>query len=311
MSIPRYPEQAPISLEMRDELHPRLSNLEDGISEYTFAGLYLFRGEYNYQLSRLPEGTLVISGQKKGKRFFMLPCGAPEDKGILRQLLESHDYIKGVSESVADAHRVQLESMGYAVIEDRDNFDYLYLKSDLAALQGKKYHKKRNLVNSFVNNYDFEERFLGKDNLDDAFYILDRWRTEREDEGDYAAAREALELHEELGLKGYLVYVDDKPAAYALGEPLARGRSFAVHYEKAISEYKGIYQFINRAFASVLPRHYHYINREQDLGDPGLRQAKMTYRPQGFVKKYQVWSEEKVRSPIIPEEAEVRETQPA
>ena len=311
MSIPRFPNFEPISLEMRDELHPRLSNLEEGISEYTFAGLYLFRREYRYELAWLPEGTLVISGEKKGKQFFMLPCGPPQDKGILKQLLESHDYIKGLAEPHADAYRVELESMGYAVIEDRDNFDYLYLRSDLAALQGKKYHKKRNLVNSFVNNYDFEERFLGPDNLDDAFYILDKWREEREDEGDYPAAREELELYEELGLKGYLVYVDEKPAAYTLGEPLARGRSFAVHYEKGINDYKGIYQFINRAFAAVLPRHYQYINREQDLGDPGLRQAKMTYRPQGFVKKYQVWSADKIRSQVIPEEAEVRETQPA
>jgi len=30
------------------------------------------------------------------------------------------------------------------------------------------------------------------------------------------------------------------------------------------------------------------VNREQDLGDEGLRQAKMTYRPSGFVRKYRV-----------------------
>ena len=84
-----------------------------------------------------------------------------------------------------------------------------------------------------------------------------------------------------------------------------------MHYEKAIGEYKGIYQFINRAFASVLPRDFKYINREQDLGDPGLRQAKMTYRPYGFVKKYQVWSADKIRSQVIPEEAQIHESQPA
>lgn len=309
MSIPRYPEFAPIALDMREELHPRLANIEDGISEFTFAGLYLFRRDYNYELSWLPEGHLVISGSKKGKSFFMLPCGVPEDRGIFKRIFEEHDYIRGLSGRHADEFRAELESLGYFVIEDRDNFDYLYLKSDLAALSGKKYHKKRNLVNSFVNNYDFEERFLGRDNLEDAFYVLEQWREERDDDGDYLAAREALELTDELGLKGYLVYVDGKPAAYTLGEPLARGRSFAVHYEKAITGYKGIYQFINRAFASVLPRHYQYINREQDLGDEGLRQAKMTYRPTGFVKKYQVWRAEMIRSQVIPEE--VRETQPA
>jgi hypothetical protein len=64
---------------------------------------------------------------------------------------------------------------------------------------------------------------------------------------------------------------------------------FAVHFEKAIDDYKGIYQFINQAFAQTLPSHYQTINREQDLGDEGLRQAKMTYRPIGFVRKFKAY----------------------
>jgi hypothetical protein len=61
---------------------------------------------------------------------------------------------------------------------------------------------------------------------------------------------------------------------------------FAVHFEKALEEFKGIYQFVNQAFAASLPESYIHINREQDLGDEGLRQAKMTYRPAGFVRKF-------------------------
>jgi hypothetical protein len=82
--------------------------------------------------------------------------------------------------------------------------------------------------------------------------------------------------------------VGDTPAAYTIGEPLMKGRSFVVHFEKAADGYRGIYQFINKAFAAMLPKHYKWINREQDLGDEGLRQSKMTYRPSGFVKKYRV-----------------------
>ncbi|GHU99931.1 hypothetical protein FACS189483_09680 [Spirochaetia bacterium] len=80
--------------------------------------------------------------------------------------------------------------------------------------------------------------------------------------------------------------MEGRPAAYCLGESLARGRMFAVHFEKGIDEYKGIYQYINQAFAASLPGYYTHINREQDLGDEGLRQAKETYRPVGFVRKY-------------------------
>lgn len=288
MALPDYPELAPITLEMQADLHPALAVVEDGISEFTFANLYLFRKTYNYHLARVGD-LVVVSGTKDGKRFFMMPCGLPDDNGALERLLADHDYIKGLAERHADSNRVRLERLGWRPEEDRDNFDYLYLRSDLAALQGRKYHKKRNLVNAFINNYNYEESPLTKDNIAEAFHILEQWREERTTkDDDYDAAWEALDLVDRLGLHGYVVRVDGTPAAYTLGEALMKGRSFAVHFEKAIGDYKGIYQFINRAFASVLPRHYHYINREQDLGDEGLRQAKMTYRPFGFIKKYKV-----------------------
>jgi hypothetical protein len=106
--------------------------------------------------------------------------------------------------------------------------------------------------------------------------------------GDYAAAREALENMEYLQLCGGIFYVDDEPAAFTLGEELARGRMFAIHFEKAIlrKQYRGIYQYVNQAFTALLPDKYELINWEQDLGDPGLRQAKESYRPAGFVPKY-------------------------
>ena len=289
MEIPQYPEFAPIDLAMRSTLHPHLSMLPDGVSEYTFAGLYLFRKTYDYRLSVIQGDKLIITGNKDEKRFFMLPCGFPEhDDRIIEELFGTYDYLKGLSEANADPVRIRLENLGLKLIEDRDNFDYLYLREDLASLSGKKYHKKRNHVNAFINNYTYEERPLRKANIEDARLILEEWQAGHEEPTDYRAAREALDLFDELELKGYIVYVDGTPSAYTIGEPLMRGRSFVVHFEKANDRYRGIYQFINKAFATILPRHYTYINREQDLGDEGLRQSKMTYRPCGFVKKYRI-----------------------
>jgi hypothetical protein len=87
-------------------------------------------------------------------------------------------------------------------------------------------------------------------------------------------------------MEGALYFIGGKPVGWCLGEGLAGGTIFAVHFEKAAGGYKGVYQYMNQAFAAMLPPHYVYINREQDLGDLGLRQAKETYRPHGFVKKY-------------------------
>ncbi len=297
MEIPQYPDTAPINLDMRGQLHPRLAMLPDGVSEYTFAGLYLFRRTYDYHLSRLPNDGLLVAGRKDGESFCMLPCGLPDEDELVIELMTRYSYIKGLSESNADAAWIRMERLGYTVQEDRDNFDYLYRKADLAELSGRKYHKKRNHVNAFINNYHYDEGPLTRENRDEALMILEKWQALREDRSDYAAAREALERFEDLELKGYLVCVDGKAVAYTLGEPLMKGRSFVVHFEKAIDHYRGIYQFINKAFAAILPRHYVWINREQDLGDEGLRQSKMTYRPSGFVKKYRVIASESHRAP--------------
>jgi hypothetical protein len=143
-------------------------------------------------------------------------------------------------------------------------------------------------VNAFINNYNYEGKPLLEEFIPDALEVLESWRDGRDNPGDYKASREALEKSEELQLCGGIYYVEGKPAAYTLGEELAGGDSFVIHFEKALSQYKGIYQFVNQCFASILPEKYTYINREQDLGDPGLRQAKLSYRPVGFVKKYRV-----------------------
>ncbi len=300
MKIPLYPEFAPIDVSMRNELYPALNMLTDGISEFTFSGLYLFRDSYKYRISRIPGVTFVISGIKAGETFFYTPCCVPSCD-MVGKLLESHDYYRHLTDRQIEEHRIRLECNGLSVFEDRDQFDYLYERKDLAELSGKTYHKKRNLVNAFVSSYSYEQKPLDRSTLRDAVSVLEAWH-ERRGEGDYKAAREGLELFETLELRGAVYYVDGRPAAYCLGESLGKGKIFAVHFEKAIEDYKGIYQFINQAFAQTLPAHFKHINREQDLGDEGLRQAKMTYRPSGFVRKYRALKDEAARALLAAQE---------
>jgi hypothetical protein len=303
VSIPDYPDFIPLNIALKDILHPRLSLTPDGVSEFTFSGLYLFRNKYDYRISRHVAsdgafkndgGGFIISGKYGGKTFFMTPCCVP-DREVLDALLETHDYWKNVSESVLAPARDDLEKRGIVFTEDRDNFDYLYYRADLAELAGKKYHKKKNHVNSFLSNYpDHEQRRMSAELVPAAVEILEQWRTARisanafnsGEETEYNASKESLDLFNDLPLRGSLFFINGKSAAYCLGESIARGKMFAVHFEKAIDEYRGIYQFMNQAFASALPKFFTLINREQDLGNEGLRQAKMTYRPCGFVRKY-------------------------
>jgi len=300
MPIPSFPDFVPLTLDVKDELRPALSLAPDGVSEYTFADLYLFRRRYDYRVSRAGAAGFILSGIQPrpgeelcdpsapapGSRFFCAPCAAPE-RGVLAELFKTHDYWKGVSDSVLAPERERLEGEGLVFTEDRDNFDYLYLRAELAELAGKRFHKKKNLVNAFCRDYpDHGMKALSEELVPDALSVLEAWHRDKGGQGDYTASRESLEQLGELDLQGAVFYVAGRPAGYCLGETAAGGSMFTIHFEKALDEYRGIYQFINQAFAASLPGGITYINREQDLGDEGLRQAKMTYRPAGFVRKF-------------------------
>jgi hypothetical protein len=188
----------------------------------------------------------------------------------------------------SEAQAETLAQMGFAVSEDRDNFDYLYNRTDLAQLAGRALQKKRNLVHRFTREHSYRAAPLTTAEIPHALHVLDIWRDHYNDQADYQPSRLALENLEEFKLQGRVVYADEKPAGYSLGEPCALGRMFVVHYEKALPEMKGLSQFVNMEFAQSLPSTIQWINREQDVGELGLRQAKLTYRPSGFVKKFRV-----------------------
>lgn len=281
MDIPAFPHSSPLTEKMHSLLAPLFQLLAEGISELSFASLYLFRQRYGYRVSGVGKGLFSVSGRDAAGDFFILPFGLP-DAGTLNALFLAHKRLKAASEASL------LAGMGYDPEEDRDNFDYIYSRKDLADLPGKRFHKKRNLVRAFVDSYNYEGRSLCARYYPDARTVLAAWRGGRPDPGDFEAADEALRLNKELALCGCIYFVEGRPAAYVLGEKLARGRMYAIHFEKALAEYKGLYQFVNQSFAAILPESCELINREQDLGDPGLRQAKLSYRPVDFVRKYRV-----------------------
>ncbi len=280
--IREYPESSALSLDQRPLLHPRLQRLAEGMSELTFAGLHLFRETHHYQVSRAGEEAFIITGLD-AEPFFILPFEFPSDE-ILNSLFDRCRTMKAVSPSQAE----RLARRGCRVWEDRDNFDYLYAREKLATLSGRKLHRKKNLVNLFLRNNVCTAKPLLEEYAGDALQILEQWKTQQSRPGDHAAAKEALENMEALELCGGIFYVNEEPVAYTLGEELAQGRMFVIHFEKAVlkKEYVGIYQYVNQAFTALLPDKYELINREQDLGDPGLRRAKESYRPVDFVKKY-------------------------
>ncbi len=287
--IPSYPNFEPIGAYMHNELYPFLNNLEGGISEFTFLALLFHQKKYNYEISTLGNNVYVLTGKDKYGFFFSVLGGCPGKDNAL-QLIEKYGRWKHISEDIHESCKDAFEALNMDVEEDRDNADYLYLREKLASLAGKSLHKKRNLANNFEKNYICDVKPLDVSTAKDAGDVLDKWQSTRPEglTSDYEQCFFALSLLAFTDQHGWVIYADSKPVGWALGEYIANGKMFVVHFEKGLDEYKGVYQYVNRATAQRLPESVIYINREQDLGDEGLRQAKMTYRPVGFVQKYRL-----------------------
>lgn len=287
--IPEYPDKRPLALADRDLLTGCLSALQPLISELTFANLYLFRQVHSYALSTI-NGSIIVSGTGyDGNTYCLLPLSG--DRGTAaRQLLDFGGTLYGVDETFLNN---ELENRGYSVVDDRDNDDYLYLQSDLATLPGRKFHKKNNRINYFSCRHVYTVEPFSEAHRDGAVRLVERWARARNIDNkvsviaETAATIEAVSLFKEIMLSGVAVLVEGEVAAFALGESLNRN-TVVCHFEKADPFMEGAAQLVNREFSRSQPESCIYINREQDLGDSGLRTAKNSYHPVSLVKKFRV-----------------------
>lgn len=172
----------------------------------------------------------------------------------------------------------------------RDGFDYIYNTQDLIALSGRKYHGKRNHIASFQKTYHWHYEPITTANIEDCMRMNAEWEREnlsRNPEGiseELAAVDRAFDHYFELGFTGGLIRVDGRVVAYTLGEQLTEN-TFCTHIEKAFADVRGAYPIINREFASHALSGYAFVNREEDMGEEGLRKAKLSYYPAILLEK--------------------------
>lgn len=243
------------------------------------------------------DGFIFLRSRFNGVKSYAFPWGSGDIKNALK-ILEDDSCERGAELSFYCVAEEQLSVLSgiyggrVKVQEQRDFFDYVYLCENLATLKGRRYHSKKNHVNSFCkkNNYSFEE--LNAENVGECLRFSHEWhkngpRNPKLDEEMLVIDRAFADI-ESLGLTGALLRVDGKIVAYALGEPMADGETYCTHFEKASPEYPGAYAVINKLLAEKIAGEFKYINREDDAGSEGLRKAKTSYHPEFLVKKYYV-----------------------
>lgn len=267
-------------------------------SDASFANIYLLRNKYSTKISRYKDFIIRKYSGKGARCGYTFPLGKGD---VTKALAEIEKDAKECGERlqfafVTEEQKEVLENAmpaRFCYSSDAGDSDYIYLRSELASLSGKAFHKKKNHFSKFVRTYpDYKYYEIGACNIYDAQKVADAWYYEHlQDEdvsqlAEYKAIKEALENFEELRLIGGIIYVNDSPCAMTIASKINEN-IVDVHFEKAVGEYalNGGYAAINKLFSEKLDG-VTWLNREEDIGIEGLRKAKLSYRPKIMLKKY-------------------------
>ena len=265
-------------------------------SEYTFTNLFIWRKSYNIRYAIIDNQLCIFSRHGDlGAESVNFPIGQGNTKAAIEKLLE---YFNNYGQpplirlySHTDVEFLEKEfSDTFIITEDIDSFDYVYNTSDLIALSGSKYHAKRNHINKFRELYKFEYKPFTSELRSECQAMFDRWcNTKKETVSGISeqqdAVSELLANVETLKIKGGCITVDEKLVAFSFGEEL-NPTTAVIHLEHADTDFQGSFPVINQSFLQEEWFSFEYVNREEDMGLPGLRKAKQSYRPCHMIKKY-------------------------
>jgi hypothetical protein len=296
--MPEFPEFKPLDLNDLPVVIDLLKEYKPGTSEWTFTNLFIWRSHYGFRWSRYRDWLMVIVEEPGGGIYAMQPIGpSPRSDAVLALLSwlrEERGQAVPRIEKADSRLASELKGLKYCSVEPaRDQFDYIYLRSDLVALEGSKYRSKRNHINKLSRLYNFTYEPLRPEHIGACIELQEKWcqlRRCSEDLnllGEWEAIREILRNFSNLTVQGGVIIVGRQVCAFTVGE-LLNEETAVVHIEKADEDIPGLYPIINQQFCEQAWTGIKFINREQDLGLPGLREAKLSYYPHHFAEKFTV-----------------------
>ena len=266
-------------------------------ADYAAANLYMWDETYHQQIVFCGERAAGRILEEDGRYRYLFPVGVGEPAPLLdalyREAVARDGQLRfvGVAEEELPA-LVAHWGEKMEILETREWEDYLYEAEKLDTLSGKKMHAKRNHINAFCAAHEWHVEDLTPAHFSTCFEILKKWQVGKE-EGvaeEERAVERGFAAFAPLSLSGLVLYADGVPAAFTVGSRITPD-CFCVHFEKAVPGLEGAYPLINREFVRATRRRYPdiaLINREDDMGLPNLRAAKLSYHPVQLLKKYDV-----------------------
>lgn len=277
------------------------------MSEGHFLNQFLWENYYHTRFATDELALyLVIQTHEGGHGFFAPLCREEDLPEVFKRMehLSLEIFHEPMRLFLADNRMVEILTEAgslenYTVTPDRDCFDYIYDAEKLRTLSGKAMHKKKNQLNGFLREYEgrFAYQTLGIDNIGEIKDFHQKWLDERriydkynciddEEEGIYRLFGNCRSIRCRMGG----VRIDGELKAYTIGSYASDIRMAIVHVEKADVNFRGLYNYINQQFILHEFPDALFVNREDDLGQENLRQAKLAYRPVRLEEKFTIVS---------------------
>lgn len=291
-----------IDIDHIPELLPFYTMRQNKTCDSVFLESYIWKEYYNVKYAIWEGKALLWLMETNGKCFSAMPLCREEDlpdafKAIERYFNEELGYPLVIN--LADEYAVRclnLPEDKYLIEEQVDSRDYLYDGEAMRTLGGKKLHKKKNRINAFKRNYEgrFEYRRLCCSDIQEIWRFLDRWRQQKGEDAEEHLDYEVRGIHDilkncsELFVRMGGVFIDGELEAFTIGSYNPVENMAVIHIEKANPEFNGLYQYINQQFLLEEFPDVTWVNREDDMGIDGLKEAKMSYAPADFARKYLV-----------------------
>lgn len=273
----------------------------EGSCQHSMASMFCFDNKYGHSVCER-NGWLFVCREKISTpeyRSYFLPMG----EGNLAEpmdLLREDAHARGARvklETVTERARDRLEACcpgRFSAEERRDYAEYLYTVEKLANLPGSEMASKRHDVRVFWRSYEdrvtiapMTPETAGRVRAYQAEWLKTRMRSEDKVqlELENEAILRGIDNFGALGLSGILLYLDGALRGYAYGAELSDA-GYDVMIEKGDREVKDIYRILNMELVRRCCAGLRYVNREEDLGVPGLRKAKLSYKPDILLNKY-------------------------
>jgi len=275
-------------------IRPYLAHHGSRLCDITIGAIGMWRDYFEMKWG-IEQGALLLRYDRHNMVSYAPPLGLSLREGA--ELVVQKAREDGHAPLLAVIDNRQLAQLwqwypGLVAECSRDWFDYLYRIEDLASMSGKRYHGQRNFINRFVKAHpDWAFRPMEQDDVPGVLAFLQRIHADGAGKGTVGQEEilrtvEVFDNYALYGMEGWLLEDEGRMIGVSVSEVV--GDTLYCHIEKADREVTGAYPMLAWRTAEAFAGRVAYANREEDVGDLGLRRSKMGYHPIEISPKYLV-----------------------